>query len=156
MLLFLSAKYLNNANYTALNTNTLKKTYEIYFKICYMHIYIYIFQIYMYKGVVEIHLESEEFGSVAQSCLTLWDPMDCSMPGLSVHHQLLEFTQTHVHWIGDTIQPSHPLSSPSPDLNLSQHQGLFKLVRSSHQVAKVLELQLQHQSFQWIIRDDFF
>ena len=78
-------------------------------------------------------------------------PMDCSMSGLRVHHQFLEFTQTHVHWVGDAIQPFHPLSSPSPPtFNLSQHQGLFKWVSSSHQVAKVLEFRLQHQSFQWI------
>ena len=82
--------------------------------------------------------------SVAQSCPTLCDPMDCSIPGLPVHHQLPEFTQTHVHWVGDAIQPSHPLSSPSPPtFNLSQHQGLFQWVSSSHQVAKVLEFQLQ-------------
>ena len=75
--------------------------------------------------------------------------MNRSTPGLPVHHQLPEFTQTHVHWVSDVIQPSHPLSSPSPPaLNLSQHQGLFKWVSSSHQVAKVLEFQLQHQSFQ--------
>ena len=73
--------------------------------------------------------------------------MDCSTPGLPVHWQLLEFTQTHVHWVGDAIQPSHPLSSPSPPtFNLSQHQGLFKWVSSLHHVAKVLELQIQHQS----------
>ena len=73
-----------------------------------------------------------------------------------IHHQLPEFTQTHVHWVGDAIQPSHPLSSPSPPaFNQSQHQGLFKWVSSSHQVAKVLEFQLQHQSFQWIFRTDF-
>ena len=90
------------------------------------------------------------FSLVAQSCLTLCDPMDCTMPGLSVHHQLPEFTQTHVHWVGDAIQPFHPLSSPSPlTFNLSHHQGLFKWVSSSHQVAKVLEFQLQPQSFQW-------
>ena len=84
------------------------------------------------------------------------DPRDCSMPGLPVHHQLPEFTQTHVHWVGDAIPPSHPLSSPSPPtFNLSQHQGLFKWVSSSHQVASVLEFQLQHQSFQWIFRIDF-
>ena len=77
--------------------------------------------------------------------------MDCSMPGLPVHHQFLEFTQTHVHWVSDAIQPSHPLSSPSPPaFNLSQHQGLFHWVSSSHQMAKVLAFQLQHQSFQWI------
>ena len=75
-------------------------------------------------------------------------PMDCSMPGLPVHHQLPELTQTHVHQVVDAIQPSHPLSSPSPVFNLSQHQGLIKRVSSSHQVAKVLEFQLQHQSFQ--------
>ena len=84
---------------------------------------------------------------------SLCDPMDCSMPGLPVY-QLLEFTQTHIHRVGDAIQPSHPLSSPSPPIfNLSQHQGLFQWVSSSHQVAKVLEL--QHQSFWWIFRTDF-
>ena len=96
------------------------------------------------------------FSSVTQLCPTLCDPMDCSTPGLPVHHKLLEFTQTHVHWVGDAIQPSHPLSSLSPPtFNLSQHQGLFKWVSSSHQVAKVLEFQLQHQSFQKIFRTDF-
>ena len=95
-----------------------------------------------------------QFSSIAQSCLTLCDPVDCSTPGLPVHHQLPEFTQTYVHWVGDAIQPSHPLSSPSPAFNLSQHQGLFKWVSSSHQVVKVLELQLQHQSFQWTPRTD--
>ena len=70
--------------------------------------------------------------SVAQSCPTLWDPMNCSMPGLSVHHQLPEFTQTHIHRISDAIQPSHPLSSPSPPApNPSQHEGLFQWVNSS-------------------------
>ena len=96
-----------------------------------------------------------QFSSVSQSYLTLCDPMDHSTPGLPVHHQLPEFTQTHVHWVGDTIQPSHPLSSPSsPALNPSQHQGLFKWVSSLHQVTKVLESQLQHQSFQWTPRTD--
>ena len=92
-----------------------------------------------------------QFRSVAQSCPTLCDPMKRSTPGLPVHHQLPEFTQTHVHCVGDASQPSHPLSSPSPPaLNLSQHQGLFKWLSSSHQVAKVLEFQLQHQAFQRI------
>ena len=95
------------------------------------------------------------FSSVSQLCLTLCDPMNRSMPGLPVHHQLPEFTQTHVHWIGDAIQPSHPLPFPSPpDLNLSQHQSLSKWVSSSHQVTKVLEFQLQHQSYQWTPRAD--
>ena len=95
-------------------------------------------------------LDSEfalQFSSVAQSCLTLCDPMSHSTPGLPVHHQLPEFTQTHVHPVGDAIQPSHPLSSPSPPApNPSQYQGLFQWVNSSHEVAKVLEF---HQSFQW-------
>ena len=83
-----------------------------------------------------------QFSSVVQSCPTLCDPMNCSMPGLPVHHQLPKFTQTHVHRVGDAIQPSHPLSSPSPPApNPSQHQTLFHWVNSSHQVAKVLEFQ---------------
>ena len=90
------------------------------------------------------------------SCVQLWDPMDHSTPGISVHHQLPVFTQTHVHWVSEAIQPSHPLSSAFPlAFNLSQHQGFCQWVSSSHQVAKVLELQLQHQSFQWIFRTDF-
>ena len=90
--------------------------------------------------------------SFTQSCLNLCDPIDCSTPGLPVHHHLLELAQTHVHWVGDGIQLSHPLSSRfPPTFNLPQHQGLFKWVSSSHQVAKVVEFQLQHQSFQWIL-----
>ena len=97
-----------------------------------------------------------QFSSVAWSYLTLCDPMDCSTPGFPVHHQLLGLAQTHVHWVGDAIQPSHPLSSPSPPaFNLSQHQGLFQWVSSLHHVAKVLEFQLQHQLFQCIFRTYF-
>ena len=97
-----------------------------------------------------------QFSSVQSfSCVQLFDPMDCSTPGLPVHHQLLEFTQIHAHWASDAIQLSHPLSSPSPPaLNLTQHQCLFKWVSSSYQVGKVLELQLQHQSIQWTSRTD--
>ena len=95
-----------------------------------------------------------QFHSVTQLCPTLCDPMNHSTPGLPVHHQLPESTQTHVHWVSDAIQPFHPLSSPSPAFNLSQHQGLFKWVSSSHQAAKVLEFQLQHQSFQWTPETD--
>ena len=96
-----------------------------------------------------------QFSSVAQSCPTLCDPMNRSTPGLPVHHQIPEFTQTHVHWVGDAIQPSHPLLPPSPPApNPSQHQGLFQWVNSLHEVAKVLEFQLQHQSFQWTLRTD--
>ena len=88
-----------------------------------------------------------QFSSVTQVCPTLCNPMNRSTPGLPVHHQLPWSTKTYVHWVGDAIQPSHPLSSPSPSvLNLSQHQGLFQWVNSSHEVAKVLKFQLQ-QSF---------
>ena len=97
-----------------------------------------------------------QFSSVTQSCPTLCDPIDCSTPGLHVHHQLPEYTQIHFHWVSDAIQSYHPLLSPSPPtFNLCQHQGLFKWVSSSHEVAKVLEFQLQHQSFQWKFRTDF-
>ena len=100
-------------------------------------------------------LNGSKFSSVAQLCPTLCDPKDCSTPGFPIYHQLPELAQTHVHWVSDAIQPSHPLASPSPPVfNLFQHQGLFQWVSSSHQVAKVLELQLQHQSFQWIFRTD--
>ena len=93
---------------------------------------------------------------VTQSCPTLCDPMDCSMPGFPVLHHLPELAQTHVHWDSDAIQPSHPLSSPSPPaLNLPQHQDLFKWVSSLHEVAKVLEFELQHLSFRWTFRPDF-
>ena len=99
---------------------------------------------------------SVQFSSVSQLCLTLCDPMNGSTPGFPVHHQLPELTQTHVHTVGDAIQPSHPLSSSSPPaFNLSQHQGLFQWISSSHQVARVLEFQLQHHSFQWIFSTDF-
>ena len=111
--------------------------------------------------MVELNTESltpqkVQFSSLAKLCLNLCNPMDCSTPSLPIHHQLPEFTQTHVHWVGDGIQPSYPLSYPSPlTFNLSQHQGLFKWVNSLHQVPKVLEFQLQHQSFQWTFRADF-
>ena len=94
--------------------------------------------------------------SVSKSCPTLFNPTDYSTPGFFVLHQLPELAQTHILWVGDAIQPSHPLLSPSPPtLNLSQHQGLFQWACSSHEVAKVLEFQLQHQSFQWIFKADF-
>ena len=97
-------------------------------------------------------ISSVQFSSVAQSCPALFKPMDCSMPGFPV----LELTQTHVYQVGDAIQPSHPLSSPSPSaFNLSQNQGLFKWISSSHQVVRVLEFRLQHQSFQRIFSTDF-
>ena len=97
-----------------------------------------------------------QFSSVSQSCLNPCDPRDCRTPGSPVHHQLPEPSQTHVHWVGDAIQPSHPLSSPSPPaFTLSQHQDIFQWVSYYHQVAKVLEFQLQPQSFQWIFGTDF-
>ena len=95
-------------------------------------------------------LKFSQFTSVAQSYPNFCDTMGCSMPGFPVHHHLPEFTQTYVNWVGDASKPSHPLSFPSPPtINLSQHQGLFKWVSSLHQVAKVLEFQLQHQFFQY-------
>ena len=110
------------------------------------------------QGEVSItwDMQISQSSSVAQLCLTLCNPIDCNMRGFPVHHQCPEPTQTHVHHVGDAIQPSHPLSSPFPlTFNLSQHQGLFQWLSSSHQVAKVLEFQCQHQSFQWIFRTDF-
>ena len=91
---------------------------------------------------------------VAKSCPTLSYPMDCSLPGFPVLHYLPEFVQTHVHWVSDAFQPAHPLSPPPLALNLSQHQGLFQWVSSSHQVVKVLVFHLHHQSFQWTPRTD--
>ena len=109
----------------------------------------------MRHPLIELFYLTLQFSSVCQSCPILCDPMNHSTPGLPVHHQFLESTQSQVHWVGDAIQPSHPLSSPSfPALDLSQNQGLFQWVSSSHQVAKVLEFQLQHQSFQWTPRND--
>ena len=93
--------------------------------------------------------------SVIQLRPTLCDPLNCSKPGFPILYQLLELAQMHVHLVNDTIQLSHPLSYPSPSaFNLSEHQGLFQWVSSSHQVAKVLVFQLQHQS-RWIVRTDF-
>ena len=100
-------------------------------------------------GYQESNFSSVQFSSVSQLCLTLCEPMNHSTPGLPVHHQLPEFTQTHVHQVSDAIQPSHPLSSPSPPApNPSQHKGVFQRVNSSHEMPKVLEFQLEHQSFQ--------
>ena len=96
-----------------------------------------------------------QFSSVSQLCPTLCEPMNRSTPGLPIHHQLLEFIQTHIHRVSDAPKPSYPVSSPSPPApNPSQHQGLFQRVNSSHEVAKVLEFQLQHLSFQWTPRTD--
>ena len=98
------------------------------------------------------------FSTAQFSCSVVSDslqPHEPQPPGLPVHHQLPESTQTPVHWVSDAIQPSHSLSSPSAAFNLSQHQGLFQWVSYLHQVAKVLELHLQCQSFQWIFRTDF-
>ena len=103
-----------------------------------------------------IHTQEYCCWLVTKSCPTLWNPQDCSMPGFPVLHCLLEFAHTHIHWLGDTIQQSHPLSPPSPPaLNLSQHQGHFQRAGSLYQVARALELWLQHQSFQRLFRVDF-
>ena len=112
------------------------------------------FKIEFFKA---FHFSSHHFSSVQSlSCVRLCNPMDCSTPRFPVHHQFPELAQTHVHWVGDAIQPSHLLLSPfPPTFNLSQHQGLFKWVSPSHQVAKILKFQLQHQSFQWMFRTYF-
>ena len=101
------------------------------------------------KPHVYMCISSVQFSSVAQTCPTICNPMNCSTPGLPVHHQLLELAETRVYRVGNAIQTSYPRLSPSPPApNPSQHQGLFQWVNSSHEVAKVLEFQLQHQSFQ--------
>ena len=98
----------------------------------------YVESMYCHPSYLTYIQSSVQFSSVAESCPTLCDPIDCSTPGLAVYHQLPEFTQTHVHWVSDAIQPSHPLLSLSPPtFNLSQHQGIFKWVSVLHQVAKV-------------------
>ena len=115
------------------------------------------------KGLLSCPWLSRCCCSITKSCPTLCDPMDCGTPGFPVLHYLSEFAQTHIHWVDDAIQSSHPLLPPSPTLsppsppavNLSWYQGLFKWVSPSYQVVKVLEFQLQHQSFQWIFRIDF-
>ena len=109
--------------------------------------------LYRIYVIINRYFIADQFSAVTQSWLTLYNPMDCRTPGLPVHRQLPEFAQTHVNQVGEAICP---LSSPSPPaFNLSQHQGLFQWVSSSHQLAKILEFKLQHQSFQWIFRTDF-
>ena len=128
--------------------NWWKRTYRC---ICFKLIYFWV-HLPSYRS---LHLICIQFSSVVQLCPTLCNPMNRSMPGLPVHHQLPKFTQTHAHRVSDAIQPSHPLSSPSPPAaNLPQHQGLFQWVNSLHEVAKVLEFQLQYQSFQWTPKTD--
>ena len=108
------------------------------------------------SDIISFGFINPEVGLLDDSVQSLsCDPMNWSTPGSPVHHQFLKLAQTHVHWVGDAIQPSHPLSSPSlPAFDLSQHQGLSQWVSSSHQVAKILEFQLQHHSLQWIFRAD--
>jgi len=137
----------------ATNTPLKKKTW---IALCLLMLTCNIYNIHKCMRFI-IYISSVQFSSVTQSCLTLCNPMNHSTPGLPVHHQLPEFTQTHIHWVGDAIQPSHPLLSRAPPaLYLSQHQGLSQWVSSSHQVAKVLEFQHQHQSFQWTPKTDLF
>ena len=109
-----------------------------------------------YNWATSLHFQFSSVQFIPQLCPTLCNPMDYSTPGFPVHHQLPEIIQTQDHWVSDVIQPSHPLSSPFPStFNLSQHWGLFKLISSMHQEAKVLEFQYQHESFQWVVRTDF-
>ena len=108
---------------------------------------------YYFWNKTRLEIRSVQFSCSVVS--TFCNPMNHSTPGFPVHHQLPEFTQTHVHWVGDAIQPYHPRRSPCPPApNPFQHQGLFQWVNSSHEVAKVLEFQIQHQSFQWTPRTD--
>ena len=126
-----------------------------FLSVCILYDDIYVLSSFLHPGkfqdildgapIMALYFCHVQFSSVAQSCLTLCDPMNRSTPGLPVHHWLPEFIQTHVHQFGDAIQPSHPLSSPSPPAhNPSQHQGLYQWVNSLHEVAKVLDFQLQH------------
>ena len=122
-------------------------------QICFSYVSCIFICVYVYKHTNGIHYCC---CSVAQSCPTLCNPMDCSMPGFLALYYFPEFAQTQVHWVSDANQPSRLLLSPSPPaLNLSQHQCLFSMSWLSHQVAKILELQLQHQPFQWIFKVDF-
>ena len=123
----------------------------------YTCIYIYMYSVYMYmKFCLSIKDVRMNVFVVAESCAILYSPRDCSMPDLSVLHQLPKFAQVPVHCISDAIQPSHPLTSSSPSaLNLSQHQGLFQWVSCSHQITKILEFQLKHQYFRQMFRVDF-
>ena len=139
----------NNNNINILNL----AFYDISFHILFIHsnrenvIHIYIY-VYIYRYICGC--------SVTKSCPTICDLTNCNTPGLPLLHYLPEFAQTHVHWVAEAMQPSHPLLPPSlPAFPLSEHQGLFQWVGSLHQVAKVLELQLQHQCFQWIFRVNF-
>ena len=127
------------------------------FSICNLIYYFYLIKILLNISLYHALPRAEktiQFNLVAQSCPTLCDPMDCNTSGLPAHHQLPEFTQTCVHWVSDAIQPSHPLWSPPPTFNLSQHQCLFKWVSPLHQVPKISEFQFQHRSFQWTLRTD--
>ena len=137
------------------NDNFLKELF--FFQLCCLGTFVKKSLDCKYKGLfLNSHSYSIDFSvQLTQSCPTLCDPMNPCTPGLPVHHQLPEFTQTHVHRICDAIQPSHPLSSPFPPApNPSQHQGLFQWVNCSHEVAKVVEFQLQHQSFPWTPKTD--
>ena len=147
--LYLTKKMWKNPGYTTSSTVPLQLQNTIILEKLTLHpnfSFFYLFTLYW---------SSVQFSSVAQLCLTLCDSMDCRTPRLPVHHQLPEIGQTHVHWVGDYIQPSNPgLSASPPTFSLSQHRGLFQWVSLSHQVAKVLEFQLQHQSLQWTLRTD--
>ena len=124
--------------------------------VCLKVFFLFCFQLFLWPtDYIGICCLIFQFSSVTQLGPPLWNPMNCSTPGFPVHHQLPELTLTHVHWVSDAIQPSHPLSPSPPTFNLSQHQGLSQWVRSSHQVAKVLQFQLQHESLKWIFRTDF-
>jgi len=129
---------------------------ELSSALCHHFLFSYLRVIFLGPTLRNTRFLPVQFSSVVQSYPTVCDSLNRSTPGLPVHHQLPEFTQTHIHWVGEAIQPSsHPLSSPFPSApNPSQHQSLFQWVNSSHEVAKVLEFQLQHHSFQRTPRTD--
>ena len=142
-----------NITWQDLNLQNIYKDLSLLHKELLMHL-VWFGKSEFIHSVLRIHLlDNMRYSSAAQSCPTVCDPMDCSTPGFPVRHQLPESTQTHAHRVGDAIQPSHPLSYPSLSaFNLSQLQGLFHWVSSSHQVTKLLK---QHQPSQWIIRTHF-
>ena len=146
---------MNSSSFQIYNLEFPGLSFQLFPWLLYTHMYPYSY-IYIKLFSILIFIFPVQFSSVTQSCLILCDPMVCSMPCFTVHHQLPELAQTCLHWVSDAIHPSHPLSSPSsPAFNLPQHQDFFQWVSSSHQVAKVLEIRLQHQSFQWIFRTEY-
>ena len=153
-----------NSNITAIHQEARQLNHSILSSTAHFFLYLQNFNLMVYPLKLRSH-RALKLGlscitcSAVELCLTTCDPVDCSTPVFPVHHSLLRFSQAHVHWVGDAIQSSQPLSSPSPPaFNLSQHQDLFQRVSSALRIMWPkywLELQPQHHSFQWIVRVDF-